>query len=296
MVEATTFDLRCVTQARALGADPAGSAVAKAAFLLLELPLPWPANISDHPAVVAAADAIAELGARVQGVVPTRINAAQAQTVLYSRDNGPFRAYERREACLDAADRAGGIRSLLDAPVGDDGVRDLLVCTHGARDQCCGAMGTRLAMKVASRGGLRVLRTSHLGGHRFAPTAVLFPEGTAWAWLDDALLDAIIERSGDLSAVIGHYRGTTAMKSPVVQFAERWVFGDVGWDYLDASRTGSVVAVEDDCTTVSIATSIGSWIAVVKKLGTAPQPVCGAGPSDATKFDDILQLVELTQA
>lgn len=273
--------------------DPAGTAVASRAFLLLEVPLPWPNDIGDHRAVASAATDIAALGARVQGVVPPREDADQAQAVLYACEDGPFRGYTRRDACLDAEDLAAGIRSFADAPVADDGVRDLLVCTHGARDRCCGAMGTSLAMNVANREGLRVRRTSHLGGHRFAPTAVLFPEGTAWAWLDDALLDAILTRAGDAAAVLPHYRGSTALRAPAVQVVEGAVFAEVGWDWLDASRSGEIVDVDGAHTIVRIESSLGNWTAAVEKLGTVPQPVCGEDISAAKKTDDVLRLVSL---
>ncbi len=288
-------DLRCSSQARALGSDPGGSAVAADAFLVIEVPLPWPTDIGDHRAVIAAAEAIKAVGARVQGVVPPRDDAAQAQAVLYSHEGGPFTRYVRRDACLDAADLSSGICSLAEAPVVDDGTRDLLVCTHGARDRCCGAMGTTLAMNVASRNGLHVRRTSHLGGHRFAPTALLLPEGTAWAWLDDALLETILERSGDLGAVLPHYRGSTVMPTPALQLLERAAFGEVGWAFLDASRAGTMVSVNGARTTVHLETSLGAWTGVVEKLGTVPQPVCGAELSEAKKTDDVLKLVEFRQ-
>ena len=52
-------------------------------------------------------------------------------------------------------------------------VTDVLVCTHGTRDTCCGSLGTRL-WRDLDAGGATVRRTSHTGGHRFAPTAVTF--------------------------------------------------------------------------------------------------------------------------
>lgn len=291
-VRTTSVDLRCSAQARAAETDPAGTAVAGAAFLLLEVPLPWPNDIADHPAVVAAADAIGATAARVQGVVPPRDDAPHATAVLYTHPGGPFTAYERRDACLDVGDLAAGIASLADAPVVDDGARDLLVCTHGARDRCCGAMGTLLAMNVTPRDGLHVRRTSHLGGHRFAPTAALFPEGTVWAWLDDAVLASILERSGDLATVLPHYRGSTALDEPAVQVAERAVFAEVGWSYLDTARRGAVVEADDTRSVVRIETSLGAWIGVVELLGRAPQPICGEDISAAKKSDPVFRLSE----
>ena len=48
----------------------------------------------------------------------------------------------------------------------------LLVCTHGGRDRCCGSDGTRLFQALFPPPGVRVWRTSHTAGHRFAPTAI----------------------------------------------------------------------------------------------------------------------------
>lgn len=69
----------------------------------------------------------------------------------------------------------------------------VLVCTHGSRDRCCGVLGG------AAFAGLRkilpdaVWQVSHLGGHRFAPTALCLPFGLMLGrieesdWMDIAL-------------------------------------------------------------------------------------------------------------
>lgn len=292
-MDAVAVDLRCSAQARALATDPGGTAVAANAFLLVEVPLPWPNDIGDHPAVADAADVIKALGARLQAVVPSRDDPAHAQAMLYAHDGGPFLRYTRRNAGLDEQDLRAGIRSLVDAPVIVDGTRDLLVCTHGARDRCCGAMGTTLAMRTQPNDGLHVRRTSHLGGHRFAPTALLLPEGTAWAWLDDALLDCILNRSGDLTDVLPHYRGSAAMATPALQLLERAAFADAGWEFLDVARQGETVAVDGLRTTVRVETATGAWTGVVEQVGTTPQPVCGEELRAAKKVDDVLKLIEV---
>lgn len=55
-----------------------------------------------------------------------------------------------------------------------------LVCTHGARDRCCAKWGVALweALRRLEHG--RVWQSSHLGGHRFAPTLVTLPGGLLW--------------------------------------------------------------------------------------------------------------------
>ena len=62
----------------------------------------------------------------------------------------------------------------------------LLVCANGRRDRCCGHAGGRLA-DALWRGphADRVLTCTHLGGHRFAPTALLLPVGALHGRLDE---------------------------------------------------------------------------------------------------------------
>jgi hypothetical protein len=287
-----TLDLRCSSQARELAAEPLGTAVHARALLLVEVPLPWPADIGDHPALADVVEAANAMGARVQGLVPDPDRAArgEALVVLHAAPDGPFRGYERRAAVVPAGELVKGLGDLQEAPAAD-----LLVCSHGARDRCCGSLGTTLHAGAQRRDGLHLQRTSHLGGHRFAPTAVLLPQGTAWAWLDDALLGAILDRRVPPAALTGHYRGSLAMPHPSAQVVEGAVFAAVGWDWLDHGRQGSVVAEDGDRWTVRIDSTAGTWHGVVERTGTAPQPVCGQPLAAAKKSDDHLRLVRLEQ-
>lgn len=55
----------------------------------------------------------------------------------------------------------------------------LLVCTHAKRDVCCALRGRPVAKQLADDGSvaLQIWEASHLGGHRFAPTAAFLPDG-----------------------------------------------------------------------------------------------------------------------
>ncbi|AQX16379.1 hypothetical protein BCR15_13485 [Tessaracoccus lapidicaptus] len=54
----------------------------------------------------------------------------------------------------------------------------LLVCSHARRDQCCALEGRPLLADLEDDIGPESLwECSHLGGHRFAPTALLLPTG-----------------------------------------------------------------------------------------------------------------------
>ncbi len=91
---------------------------------------------------------------------------------------------------LAAGDRAAVVRSLPALSPTDE--PHLLVCTNGRRDLCCAVRGRPVAQGVAAARPGRVWETSHTGGHRFAPTAVLLPSGVTLARLDvDLALQAL---------------------------------------------------------------------------------------------------------
>ena len=53
----------------------------------------------------------------------------------------------------------------------------LFVCTNGKRDACCAVLGRPVAEALMTE-GLHAWECSHVGGHRFAPTALLLPFGS----------------------------------------------------------------------------------------------------------------------
>ncbi|HLI24909.1 MAG TPA: sucrase ferredoxin, partial [Acidimicrobiales bacterium] len=165
---------------------------------------------------------------------------------------------------------------------------DVLVCTHGARDRCCGSLGTGLALPLladpdALGPGVRVWRTSHTGGHRFAPTALVFPGGTAWAYADVDLLRRVVDRQ-DVGAAVAHYRGCAGMATPRLQALERAVLGRVGWGLLDRPRSGD----DDGGPTVRLGVDDPAevWEAEVAVGRRLPVPPCGAPIGAATKSDN----------
>ncbi len=177
----------------------------------------------------------------------------------------------------------------MDEPPVTDGIVDVLVCTHGRRDRCCGALGTALFSKISAdplaKAGVRTWRTSHTGGHRFAPTAVVLPEGTAWAFSDREMLAGIVCRDGPVGDVLPRYRGCAGMASPEIQAVERAVLGEVGWPLLDLVRRGAglgdgrfQLVVEEPGGSPSV------WEAFVH-AETLPMPDCGQPLELATRTE-----------
>jgi hypothetical protein len=307
----------CSEWARSQHLDPVGSAGHYQGFLLVEQPLPWPFDVSTLPALVDVARLAAAAGLRLQTVMPV---AQQAATDAPGQDLddgggqvGPPAGTEslRRLICyrssrpgwagpLVRSERATAPGLLAEAtadmlslePGGEaprapgHQVIDVLVCTHGRRDACCGARGMELVNEVlrdpllGPRDGVRLWRTSHTGGHRFAPTAILLPTGTMWAWADVPLLRAAALAEGGVDYWLGRYRGCATLGSPSQQAVERAVLSEVGWALVSSLRKASDV---DDGLVRLESERFGVWEAAVREGRRVPQPECKTSPELATK-------------
>ena len=90
----------------------------------------------------------------------------------------------------------------------------LLVCTNSRRDVCCALEGRPVAESLAADPAYasRVLEVSHLGGHRFAPTALLLPSGDAFGRLDPASARAVLDAAlDDRLGPLELHRGRTSL-------------------------------------------------------------------------------------
>ena len=177
-------DLRCSPWTQAQGVDPIGSAGSFDQLLLVEWPLPWPADVSEVPAL---ADTAADPRARADdGRAPSGRRGggrAGARRPPPAGGHPPVRPASTTACPADAVPSL--LAALLEQPERDqrdwpsvvgDAPPEVLVCGHGRRDPCCGRWGTLLHVELAARAtDVRVWRCSHTGGHRFAPTAITPP-------------------------------------------------------------------------------------------------------------------------
>jgi hypothetical protein len=173
-------------------------------------------------------------------------------------------------------------------------VRDLLVCTHGSRDICCGKFGypvyDLLRRRHAARGELRVWRTSHIGGHRFAPTMIDYPEGRYWGHLEPWAAEKVAARSGPVSDLGPFYRGWGGLRSPSEQVAEREIFALEGWAWTGYLKEGHVLASGDDRAEVRIVyrsrdgAVSGAYGATVEATGTV-MTLESSGNAELTEVD-----------
>ena len=295
-------ELRCTRVARSLGYRPAGTAGRAKAFVLVEAPLPWPADVGAHPLLAPLAPVLGGAGARLQAVVPPAgTDRAVTRVVVLRRAAVGF---DRAERAVPTGDVAAALAEMLAAPAlpsppSGSGVSDVLVCTHGARDVCCGSDGMRLygALVALDLPDVRVWRTSHTGGHRFAPTALTFPDGRAWAWLDPELVRGIVTRSVATEEAVAHDRGSAALDDPYAQAAESAVLGAEGWGWLDRPHEVQVDEVDAEHRRVTVRSVDGAvaYRAEVALRGLVPVPDCGRPLDEARKSSPDLEVTSLTR-
>jgi hypothetical protein len=270
---------RCSLLALARDEPLAGSAPVARRWVCVEQRGAWPGDLTAHPEPALAALAatpgwrlllIRRPGRRGERGAPLRVYLADtapgATRVTTFTVDGPE---QLAELDLPADDEP-----LPGAPVGDP---LLLVCTHGRRDRCCAVDGRALALAVVDAGEQHVWECSHLGGHRFAPTALVLPTGYAYGRLDPAT--AIAARKAAFSGEVdtAQCRGRSTW-SPVGQVAELAVRAATGLRDADMLQVGdapggAVVTARDG----------RRWAVDVAALDGAPRPLsCGTDPAPMT--------------
>ena len=287
-------DFRCSVWTAAQGFDPIGSATRFDRLVTVEVPPPWPAKI-EQMEWIAPLDVPA--GTRVQAIVAEvgRIDGS----VLLTRWERSGAVLAGTDWLLPAADVPDGLQLLVAGgdPLGEvsPAPPEVLICGHGARDRCCGGAGTRLTVEArAALGDRRVRRTSHLGGHRYAPTAVTLPDGRMWAHLDVDALAGIVHRTLHPSAARDRYRGNAAL-DPWAQVVEAALLEEQGWPGLELDDVGAEVEVNGDRATVTLRSSAGGAVearrAEVEITTRYPVLQCGLPPAEAEKDTPEYRLV-----
>ena len=310
----TAATARCSTLARAAGEPLAGSAPRARAWLVLEQPGPYgfSALTTSHlPEPVRAVLGALPKDSGTTVVLARRVGRHADDHVV----TGPRRFWfahvspggvRMRSGLIDDAELLRpDLADVLTAasrgelpPWGTRGTDPLLlVCTNARRDICCALEGRPVAESLAADPAYaaRVLEVSHLGGHRFAPTALLLPSGHAFGRLDAASARAVLDGAtdGEMGAP-AHHRGRTSLPQPAqaAETAVRAATGIRGLDDLDALRVVDGRAVpaglrwsgEDGIAEVEVRHRDGrAWrVEVVRTTLPEPKPEsCGKAAVDA---------------
>lgn len=172
----------------------------------------------------------------------------------------------------------------------------LFVCTNGKRDVCCAVQGRSLVSALAADGELAaaVWESSHQGGHRFAPVAILLPHGYSYGRLTAAAATEVVQaaRRGELS--VTGLRGRTSLPR-TAQAAEviiRRSYDVRGIDDLDVLARdghGRALAISATADTgpehmeVRHRDGRAWWVdARLDPIRPATQESCGKEPTDRT--------------
>jgi len=300
----------CALVSKANGEEPIGSAVSFEQCLVMELPLPWPRDAwqAGHvPQEILAVLKRAEArggNVRPQAILPDWEYSVPGKTRLfhYRRPAENITQYEKQEYVVPEAEVEALVVAIFEAPdrlpsfapyrQATENVREILVCTHGSRDTCCGSFGVpiyqtlREQYTAASNGQLRVWRTSHTGGHRFAPTLIDFPQGHYWGRVEVDMLDLLINRTGPVSGLGDFYRGWSAL-STLEQVVEREIWLKEGWDWLNYQKTSRVLSLDEAANRADVEVTFtppkpgpsGVYEATVEQYDTVRTlPSSGSGP------------------
>lgn len=219
--------VRCSVLATARGEWLAGSAPTMSAVLLLEERGPWgdkawrdarlPEGLGAEVLARCARAGVRPLLMRRSAPGPAdRVGRADRQVIIAStRPERPW----LEEALV------GDPREVLDLDLSALGAGRSLgltprlepifaVCVHGGHDACCADRGRPALDAFAAVEPEAAWGVSHLGGHRFAATALVLGEGLSYGRLDadSARLIAAEHRAGRL--VLHHLRGRVGWPAP----------------------------------------------------------------------------------
>ena len=249
------MSIDCSSAAREVGEPLAGTAPVATCWILIEQPGPWGKN--------ALLDARLEPGvgelltARAEGTGvsillvrhPDRLEPAStiADRNVWVVHTCPGATRMRHGTMPDVSVIADCNFSELAAgalpPFGVSTSQPLLlVCTHSGRDACCALHGraliTDLLQNVSVEDRGFIWESSHIGGHRFAPTVMSLPCGAVFGRLtvDNAI--EIFSGSQQLLLTPDNYRGRTCYSPPlqVAEIAVRQNMGIFERDVLDVLR------------------------------------------------------------
>ena len=195
----------------------------------------------------------------------------------------PDRLRDLDWTALGAGDANAVAASVPELSPDDDPL--LLVCTNGRRDVCCALRGRQLVDDVHDDLLGRVWESIHLGGHRFAPTALVLPHGTSHGRLTAELALEIMDGARRGLFVPAGYRGRTTYPKPAqaAEGAVRQHANTHGLDDLDVTT----VDLAGDTWHVAVRHTDGrTWDVTVQHVehGTSRPESCGANPEPVATY------------
>ncbi len=149
-----------------------------------------------------------------------------------------------------------------------------LVCTHARRDACCARLGRPLVDELlAVADPDRIWETTHLGGHRFAPTCLALPSQVIYGRVTGDRVAELAAAVAQGEVVPDLMRGRTTY-TPALQAAEVAVRDQLGVRGDSLELVGSCLEGDRTTTTWRHGTTIAELV-VERRLGPERQLSCG---------------------
>ncbi len=293
--------MRCSTWSRRLDEDPAGTAARAVGWLAIEQPGPWGARAATDSHLDARLGAALEAAAERHGSRLALIRRPQS----HPGEQGLRRVFAagvrhgRRfllTGCLEDLNRlraldwealAGGRPEAVLASMPELSLRSgpvLLVCSNGRRDACCAMLGRPVALSLYDEFGEAVWESTHLGGHRFAPTSLLLPHGYSHARLDPVSGARLLALAEEGRLLLPGLRGSTAL-APAEQAADAAVRRSLVEDRVEAVRVvDSTTSDAGVLVTLEAGGRIHSMLMRQDRLAATHPESCGKQPVPLTHW------------
>lgn len=269
----------------------AGTAPQATAWIAIEQPGPWGRTALTE----------SRLDAEVGGLLAERSASTSTTVVLVRHPDRTARSFDpaSRRAWIALPDsgllRAGPLPDPAEAlewdlaalAAGDvpdfgEATDDLtvLACTNGSRDACCAVRGRALvdACRSHDETPAWLWESSHLGGHRFAPTALVLNTGYVHGRLDPDGLMRVVHEAREGRIDLDTARGRTSLE-PRLQVADLAVRRATGNTQADALRVRTYDERRCEVQVIS-GTAAGSvWLVDLEQPAGPLRPEsCGAEP------------------
>lgn len=289
-------DQACSLQSLFAGDALAGTAPQAKTWVLVEQPGPWGREaLKDSQLAPELAESLRELDAQPGMKVlltrhPSRTSRSGAtdRYVWVSRSDGHvcelFQAQYADQRELAATSFSG----LSDGYIGSEFKqihdRFAFVCTHSGRDACCAVLGRELIDRSIPEYpdpfSHLVWECSHIGGHRFAPTALLTPINTVVGRCEAGTVHKWVA-TGTINA--GYIRGASWL-DPQAQAAQAYVLNE---NPELQTPDIQIEPTEEESSSYRVTAQDGrSWMVHLESVQLdRPRPdSCGGEPKMGTKF------------
>ncbi|MDB9527039.1 sucrase ferredoxin [Oscillatoria sp. CS-180] len=274
----------CSVTSQSNGENPIGTAITADLWIMIEVPRPWAKDPwhNESAELLKLFQAVEKRPhlwqkVRILAIAPDRdySQPGHRHIISYRRPSRLFAQYEASHYCVPTETLSQLVDALLFRPSrlgqfeGDrrTPTRSLFVCTHTHYDVACGRFGTplfeTLRRDYAESSEMQVWQVGHFGGHNFAPTLIDFPQGHFWGHLNAEILDALVYRRGDVTRLRSHYRGWGGL-SRWGQVAERELWMQVGWSWLQCAKGERLIAQDGGKFTHRILRWLLRWVPTIR--------------------------------